>query len=211
MSNAGMQMVQEGLVVRRLGHAALAGLALFVGAALAVHALRGDLDWQRAPLSFYLLGAHGDWLRAAYFALTATLAGLGIGVYAALEKSARSAAPLLLFAIAAVALCTTAVADSHLPGRAPTLEGLVHGVAAQTAFLCVTTAMLLQSWRMRLDAAWRHRFARAFALAVVAFAALWGHALWSAAPRGITQRVVVALVLLWLALVAGWLGRRRVA
>lgn len=209
MSNAGMRLAQERHVAQRLGRAAFAELALFVGTAFAVHALRGDLDWQRAPLSFYLIGAHGDWLRAAYFALAATLVGLGIGVYVALERKARSGAPLLLFVIAAIALCTTALAESHMPGRTPTFEGFVHGVAAQTAFLCVTTAMLLQSWRLRLDAAWRHRFAPAFALAAVAFIALWGHALWGGAPRGITQRVVVALVLLWLGLVAAWLGRRR--
>lgn len=207
MSNAATRGAQPHPVVHRSGHGALAGVALFVATALAVHALRGDLDWQRAPLSFYLLGDYGLWLRAAYFTLAVTIAALGLGGYLALARHARSAAPLLLFAVAAIALCTTAAADSRLPDRLPTLENVVHGIAAQTTFLCVTTAMLLQSWRLRLDVAWRHRFATAFALAAVAFAALWVHALWASAPRGLTQRVVVVLVLSWLALWAYWLGR----
>jgi hypothetical protein len=204
VSGAGMQAVQGRDIARRSGRVALAGVATV----LAVHALRGDLDRQRAPLSLYLLGEHGLWLKAAYFALAAAIAGLGVGGYVALEKDTHSAAPLLLFAAAAVALCTTAAADSRPPGRVPTLANFAHGVKTQTTFLCVTMAMLLQSRRMRLDAAWRHRFAPAFALAALAFTALWRHALWSAAPRGL-QRAVVVLVLAWLALCAYWLSRTR--
>ncbi|MFC0677636.1 DUF998 domain-containing protein [Lysobacter korlensis] len=203
--------MQETVVVRRLGLASLAGVLAFLFTAIAVQALRADLDWRQAPLSFYLLGGHGYWLKAAYFGLAASLAGLGAAGYLGLQRGARSAAPALLFAIAALALCTTAITDSRLPGRDGTLESLVHGIAAQTAFLCVTTAMLLQSWRIRLDAAWRHRFAPAFALAAAAFVALWGHALWNGAPRGLTQKIVVLLVLAWLGLVGYWLSRRRAA
>jgi hypothetical protein len=110
--------------------------------------------------------------------------------------------------MAALGLCVTAIADSNLPQRAPTLQGWLHGVAAQTAFLCVTTAMLLQSWRMRADAYWRPRFARAFLLAAIAFAAVWIVAFWRDAPRGLAQKAVILLIVGWLAMAALWLRRQ---
>lgn len=190
---------------RALGHIALAGLLLFIAVAVTVQALRRDLDWTRAPLSFYLLGAWGPWLQAAYAALAVALCSLGAGYYVALDRNRRSAAPWLLFACAGAGLCVTALAHSNLPGRVPTLEGFVHGVAAQTAFLCVSVAMLLQSWRLRADPRWHRRFAPAFTLALACFAAIWADALWHGMPRGLEQRLAIALILAWLLLAAHWL------
>lgn len=194
---------------RVLGVFALAGVLAFAVAALALQGLRADLDWRAAPLSLYLLGAHGAWLKAAYFGLAAGLVALGIAGYAGLSSAARSGAPVLLFCGSGAALAVVAIADSRLPGQDATLESLVHGIAAQAAFLCVAVAMLLQSWRLRFDAAWRHRFMPAFVLAGVAFVALWMHALWRDAPRGLTQKFVVLLVLAWLGAVAWGFSRRR--
>jgi hypothetical protein len=192
-----------------LGRIALAGLLFFILVAVAVQRLRGDLEWQDAPLSFYLLDAYGHWLQAAYAVLAIALCALGAGYYRALDARQRSAAPWLLFTAAGIGLCVTALA--HLPGRAPTLEGFVHGVAAQAAFLCVTVAALLQSWRLRADPRWRRRFAPAFALALAGFAAIWVDALWHGMPRGLEQRLVIALILAWLLLAASWLRRYRSA
>lgn len=190
---------------RRLGVAALVGVSLFALVCLAVQFLRTDLDWRRTPLSFYLLDAYGPWVQAAYFALALAMPLLGAGWYMALRPQARSAAPLLLFACGGLALGITAVADSGGPARPSTFEALVHGIAAPAAFLCVTTAMLLQSWRLRGDAHWRHRFAVAFTIATTAFVGLWVHALWRDAPRGLTQKAEIAVILLWLGLGANWL------
>jgi hypothetical protein len=194
-----------------LGRIALAGLLFFILVAVVVQLLRGDLDWRDAPLSFYLLDAYGHWLQAAYVVLAIALCALGAGYYRAFDARQRSAAPWLLFTAAGLGLCVTALAHSNLPGRAPTLEGFVHGVAAQTAFLCVTVAALLQSWRLRVDPRWRRRFAPAFGLALAGFAAIWVDALWHGMPRGLEQRLVIALILAWLLLAAGWLCRGRTA
>lgn len=191
----------------RLGGYALVGIVAFVLICSAAQLLRTDLDWLKAPLSFYLRGDHGVWVQMAYFALAMAMLGLGFGFYRALQPDARSGAPLLLFVCAAVALCVTALAEGNMPMRPPTLEGFVHGMAAQTAFLCVTTATLLQSLRFRIDARWRRRFALAFSVAVVGFVALWIHAHWRDAPRGLAQKVVIALILGWLTLGAMWLRR----
>lgn len=190
-----------------LANAALAGLSLFSSIAIATQLQRPDLDWRLAPISFYLSGPYGVWLQAAYFMLAAALAAVGSAYYRALAPSARSGAPALLFAFAAISLATTAVADSNLPQRDAGLQGWVHGTAAQAAFLFATTAMLLQAWRLRADPGWRRRFVVAFVWAACCFAGVWALAFWRELPRGLAQKTLIAGIVGWLALSAWWLRR----
>jgi hypothetical protein len=185
---------------RACGAIAFAGVAAFAIVCVAVQGLRADLDWIASPLSYYLTGAYGVPVQAVYVALSAALAALGVGFHRGLSREARSAAPLLLFAVAAVALTVTAASEAAKSHGEREFWALVHGTAAQTTFLCVTVAMILQSLRMRLDARWRRRFVPALVLACVAFAALWLHVLDRALPRGLSQKTVIALIVLWL----GW-------
>jgi uncharacterized membrane protein len=109
-----------------------------------------------------------------------------------------------------VAICIVALAHTDLPGGpAPTGHGLLHNLAALLAFLCVSLAMLMQSLRFRHDPQWRPYFRLAFALALLTFAALLTYALWTALPRGITQKTVILLIVLWLLLAARWLMQTR--
>lgn len=178
---------------------ALATLAFFMAAALAVHGLRPELDWVASQMSLYLIGDWGPLLQAAYTALAVGMFTLGVGLYRALARSARSAAPLLLFAIAAPALVATAYAPMRFPDEAMRLEHLVHGVAAQTTFLCATAGMVLQALRFRLDPHWRRLAPAALLLALLCFAAVWMLALWRDLPRGLAQKTVIALIVAWLA------------
>lgn len=202
-----MRLALDDAAVRRMGTAALAGVLVFVLVCSAVQFLRADLDWMRAPLSFYLIDAYGGWVRAAYGLLSVTLGLIGVGYYRALTPQARSGVARALFVLAGLALAVTASAETQRARQPLTVEGTVHAIAAPLAFLFVTAAMLLQSWCLRGDAQWRARFGPAFVLAVASFAALWGHALWRTAPRGLTQKAVILLILAWLALAALWLRR----
>lgn len=186
----------------RFGMPALAGIVLFTLTCLMVQVLRGDLDWVDVPLSFYLLGAWGMELRVAYVVMAVSLVVLAAGLYRSLSPSARSAAPLLLFAVAAVALCVVAVAETNTWAHPNTLHGFVHGTAARTTFLCLTVAMLLQACRMRLDVYWRPWARPAFLGALTCFTGLWVQALWRDLPRGLSQKVLVLMILLWLAAMA---------
>jgi hypothetical protein len=184
---------------RAFGAVGLAGVAAFALVCGVVQVLRTDLSWSAAPLSYYLTGAYGDGVIASYLALSVALAAIGLGFRRVLRGRARSAAPLLLFLVAAFALALTALSE-----KAKALDegggwALVHLLAAQTTFLCATVAMLLQSWRWRGDALWRRYSARGLALAAFAFAALWVHALVRGLPRGSSQKAVIVLILAWLA------------
>ena len=167
--------------------------------------LRTDLDWHDAPLSAYLKGAYGGWVRAAYYGLSLALMLLGVGLYRALRPQARSVAPVLLLALAGIALAITAITETDLPHLDHEMENRLHRVAALTTFLSVTTAMLLQSWHFRGDAAWRRYFGLAFTLAVASLILLWRYAFWDGLPEGLAQKPVIAMILLWLGFAAWWL------
>jgi hypothetical protein len=189
---------------RRLaGLAAMAGAVGFLLVAGSLQLARSDLDWQQATLSQYLLGPWGLLLRTTYCVLAATIVMLAVGLYAQLSANARSAAPLLLFCIGAVALAGVAIGDSWLPQAAPEFHHWFHHTCAITAFLCVTTGMLLQAWRFRLDEAWRRHFPLAAAWSSVCYALLWVHALWPPAGQGWVQKLLIALIV-----IAMWLGGR---
>jgi hypothetical protein len=193
---------------RWLGVTAMLGLAFFFITSLVLQFARPDLDWYTTPISFYLLGPYSGWLIGAYFALAAAILAVAGGGYLALDTRARRILPLALFAAGAVSVCVVALAhtDTHaMPG--PTGHGILHNFAALSAFLCVTVAMLLQSWYFRRDSAWRGHANSAFVLAAVTFVALWLYGLWTTLPRGASQKFVILLIVLWLMLVSRWLTR----
>lgn len=188
----------------RLGSAVLGLLALFCVLATTVQAARPEYDWWDAPLSFYLAGPHSGWLRLAYYGLGAGAALLAVGLQRALAPAAHyRLVPVLLLA-GGVALAATATWPGASPGHPVSDAGaVVHGLSAIAAFLFVGTAMLLQSTALRRDPHWRPVAAAMLALAVLAFAGLWLHALWKSLPRGASQKAVVSLYLLWLG-AAAW-------
>ncbi|TAN02599.1 MAG: DUF998 domain-containing protein [Rhodanobacteraceae bacterium] len=194
---------------RILGAIALLGVAAFAIICGAAQLVRTDYSVLHTPLSFYALGPFGGVVEASYFALAPGLVALGAGWYRALARNARSAAPLLLFVLGALTLVVTAVEFTDVPNQPPTLHGLVHVLAAGATFLCVTVAMLLQSWRLRHDPRWRVHFRSAFTHAAITFVALWVYALVKTIPRGLAEKVVIALILAWLWRAGWWLVRDR--
>lgn len=181
---------------------AAAGLACFLAAALALHLLRPELDPVASQMSLYLIGPWGGLLQAAYVALSVAMVGLAWDARRSIDPAARSAAPLLMFVLAGLCLSTTAYAGMDLPGAGPSLEGLVHGISAQGAFLFATTAMVLQAIGLRRDRHWRAQARWLLAWALACFAAIWVLALWRDLPRGLAQKAVIALIVGWLAAVA---------
>lgn len=182
---------------------ALAGMLVFLATGIAAQGLRPELDWTRVPNSYYLIGPWGGMVRTGYYAMALALILLGVGAYRTLSPATRSAAPLLLFVAAGIALGVTALAHTNTWNRPPTLHGYVHGVAAQAAFLCTAAAMLLQAWRLRGDARWLRWFRPAFTYAALCFVLLWVQAFWRALPRGLSQKLLILLILAWL-LAAAW-------
>lgn len=198
----------------RHGHAALlavAAVSVFSATALWLQWARQDLDWVQATLSLYLHGPGGLALRSAYCALAVAIMLLAWSLYAGSRSPRRSSAAPLLFCVAGLGLMGVAIGDSWLPALAPLVAPLVHGLAANTAFLCVSAGMLLQSWYLRADPLWLRWAALAWWWAWGCFVLLWLHVLWRGPPRGAGQKLVIAAVVVWLLGVAlcQWRHARR--
>ncbi|KPN20535.1 hypothetical protein AO715_11860 [Xanthomonas sp. Mitacek01] len=186
------------VAIRRATAVAAASLALFLMAGIALHLLRTDLDPVDSQMSLYLIGAWGPLLQSAYVALGIGMVALGWGLRLAHAPAARSAAALLLFALAGTSLSITAYAWMDLPGVDRSMEGLIHGVSAQGAFLFATTGMAVQALNFLRDPRWRRAARWALPWALLCFASVWVLALWRDAPRGLAQKTVIVLILGWM-------------
>jgi hypothetical membrane protein len=185
-------------------------LTYFFTASLALQFLRHDYDWIGDPLSFYLIGPDSGWLILGFFALAAGILGVGLGLHASVQVTPLRSISLWLFMTAALATCVVALAHTDLPGGPkPTPHGMLHYAAASVAFLGVTLAMLSQSWCLRSDPRWQRHFRKAFGLAVLTFVALAVYVLWRALPRGISEKIVIMLIVLWLLYASRWLMQTR--
>lgn len=196
-------------LTRAFGIVALIGFAVIIVTCLTVQFLRTDLDWITTSMSIYVMGPYGAFVQASFFAPAPGVALLGIGWYRTLNRRARNLVPLVLFVIAATALCVMAANAADATRQPVTEHGLVHQWAAFATFVCITTAMLLQSWLMHRDPRCRGRCPAALTIAAVAVVYFWIYALVKPIPRGLGEKVVIALVLLWLWRAAWWLVRGR--
>ncbi|MFC3814647.1 DUF998 domain-containing protein [Lysobacter sp. GCM10012299] len=201
----------DGVVRQKSGLICLVAVLVFLSTCIVLQWLRTDLDWRQDPLSAYLKGPYGGWLRMAYYALSMALMLLGAGLYRVLQPRARSAVPAFLLALAGIALTFTAMSETDLPLLDHGQENLLHRIAALTTFLSVTLAMMVQSWRFHYDDIWRAHVALALPLAVASFIALWIYAYWHGLPEGLRQKTVITMILLWLGIAAWWLRGEQVA
>ncbi|MGJ4728304.1 DUF998 domain-containing protein [Luteimonas sp. SDU101] len=185
---------------------AAACLAFFIAAAIVLHLLRPDLDPVHSQMSLYLIGPWGGLLQAAYVALSVAMVGLAWQARHNAPPHARSAAALSMFVLGGVCLSITAYAGMDLPDVDASMEGLVHGITAQGAFLFATTGIVLQALRLRQDPRWRRHARWLLPWAVACFAAIWVLALARDLPRGLAQKAVICLIVGWLAalLVLSW-------
>jgi hypothetical protein len=193
--------------LQRLSIALLcAAVAVFVLTAGTLQFTRIDLDPIAMPLSTYLRGPGGAWLRDAYYLMAASLGVFAFAGYGAMPRATRSALASALFMTPALLLPVVAYTVLFENTARENLARLLHGLAAQATFLCLVMGMLLWSSRwQRLERTRRQR--TGVVLAWLAFVQMWILALWKDLPPGLTQKLLIALILLWLGW-AAWQLRR---
>ncbi len=179
-------------------------IANFALTACVLQWMRADLDPIAMPLSAYLIGDGGAWLRCAYYLMAASLACLAWASYRVTIPHQRSGLASALFAIAALTLPAVAITATYEHSAHESLARLIHSMAAQTTFLCLVMGMLLLSLRWQRDPQRQASRRMGVVLAWLAFAQMWLLALWKNAPPGLTQKVLIALILWWL----GWATRQ---
>ncbi len=178
---------------------ALLGPLVFLCTAITVQALHPRYDWVRAPLSFYLSGPHGPWLQAAYAFLAAAISAQAWLSWRGERAGVLNTAALMLFFGGAIALVITAVFPGGSPaGAVQPFEHRLHALSALLAFGLTGLGLLL---RGALD--WSRGERMFLPLALLAVGCLLLHVFVRELPRGASQKLTIALYLLWLWL-HGW-------
>ncbi|WP_432122973.1 DUF998 domain-containing protein [Streptomyces sp. S1] len=185
-------------------------LACFAVAVLAFAVsdmVNGGYDPLTETVSRYVNLPHGWLVTVGLLAVAAGSAAVAVAVRAA--GSGRGGWLLHLWA---GCVLVAAVFPADPPGNwsRPSLSDGVHGVAAWVGFLALAVAIVRLTTAWRREPAWASKapvptvLARASAVAFVLFAVAFVDraALTHTAPLGLVERIVIALDLAWLALVA---------
>lgn len=165
---------------------------------------RSDLDPIAVPLSIYLTGQGGAYVRMAYYLMGVALLCFAADSYRATTPALRSVLASALFALPGVLLPVVAATELFKGSAYENQAALVHGLAALATFLMLSFGMLLLSSRWRRDPRLGvSRFTGA-TLAWLATLVLWLQVFLRQLPHGLMQKLAIVLILLWL----GWAARQ---
>jgi hypothetical protein len=190
--------------VRPTAYFMMTAVALFAAICGGAQFWRTDLDPIAVPLSIYLTGPGGFYVRLVYDVMGVALVFFAVGSYRATAVPLRSALASTLFATAGCLLPVVAATELFKGTAYENLAALLHGVAAQATFLTLGFGSLLLSSRWRRDPHFSASRVAGAALAWLAFAVLWLQTLMRALPHGLMQKLLIVLILLWL----GWAARQ---
>ena len=161
---------------------------------------RTDLNWIAIPLSTYLFGPGGAYVRSAYYLMAIALLGFAWAVYIATAPAQRSMLASILFAAAGIALPVVAITELFRGTAYEDIAHLVHMLSAPATFLWLSFGMLLLSSRWQHDQRMKKGGRPGLVLAWMATFILWFQVLVPGLPNGLWEKLAIALILLWL----GW-------
>lgn len=191
-------------IVRPAGYLLACAVILFTCVCGAAQYWRTDLNPIAAPLSIYLTGPGGVYVRAVYDAMALALLLFAFASYRATAEAQRSVLASLLFALAGLALPVVAATPLYAGTPHENLAHLLHGLTAQGTFLTLSFGMLLLSYRWRHDPRLGAHLHTGVILAWLATVFLWLQFFARHLPHGLMQKLLIVLMLLWLA----WAARR---
>lgn len=190
-------------VVRFAPYLMILAVIAFIAVCTAAQFWRTDLDWVAIPLSTYLFGPGGAYVRAVYYLMSIALLCFARASYVATASAQRTALGSTLFAAAGVILPVVAITELFRGTPYAELAHVTHKVAAPATFLWLSFGMLLLSSRWRRDLRLKEGSLFGIVLAWVATFVLWFQVLVHGLPNGLMEKLAIALILLWL----GWAGR----
>ena len=184
---------------------ALAGIAYFVLAIVALHFLRPDLNPIQQPTSAYAVGPYGWIMASAFFSASVAWFALVRGLARAVAQPARSRLGLGLLGLWAVAVLIAMLFPMDMPGTPATIAGTIHDVTGPVAFLCLTAGMTLVSWRFKDGTQWHALRRGALILSVImlfGYVATFLSFITGSDYLGLYQRIALATSVAWLVCVA---------
>ncbi len=195
------------------GLLALAGVAgplmffigdLFAGLSASNYNLVRDsissLAWARIgwiqTIGFLAIGLLVEVFTAGLFLSIRGVRGFGLGI--------------LLLVCFGFGLLLVGAFHTDMPGRRHTIDGTIHGVAANTVFWLLPAATLLIAPSLKKDPYWEPLFTYSVASALFALAWILVYRLWLPEELswfGLYERILVADEIIWVEVMAIWLLR----
>ena len=186
--------------VRHASRLMIFAVIAFTAVCTAAQFWRSDLDWIAIPLSTYLFGPGGGYVRAVYYLMALGLLGFARASYLATAPARRTVLGSSLLAAAGVILPIVAITELFRGTPYEELAHVTHKIAAPATFLWLSFGMLLLSSRWRRDPGLKKGSLPGVVLAWVATFVLWFQVLMPGLPNGLMEKLAIALILSWL----GW-------
>ncbi len=196
--------------------ATIVGIAASVGLGLTAQLVTPGHNALSMGASALAVGRHGWLMKLAFVARGLAALTLVAAVVVVVPGSGRSGWGLTLIAVWGVGAFLLAFFATDMPDGPPTAHGAIHALVAAIVYVAVAVGELLVSLDLGHESAWRSLSHLATPLAVAVLVALVAQfAGFRAAMRsmdeglgrysGLVQRVFLALVLLWMLIVAAGL------
>ncbi len=203
-----IQVTRQARQVAWLALIAMGGIVYFVVAVVVLHFLRPEYNPINHAVSNYAVGSYGYLMTAAFYVLALSVYALALGLTRSIALTNLSRVAVLLLYLASIGMVVMGIypGDVHALHPPATITGVIHWTAAGISFLSIMTAAFLLSSSFRTDERWQafQRPCFELALAMVGALLLYG-VLALVGWIGIGQRIYIAVCLLWLLVLAGWL------
>jgi hypothetical protein len=196
---------------RRLAEVATGCFAYFIVVLVLLHGLRPDYTPVDHMISDYAVGPQGWMMVTAFVAVAVGCLTLGLGMASAGPRSLPGRAAVLLLWVATIGLLVTAMFPTDLETAATTATGNIHTASFLVNVCSLILCALLFAVSFHQSEDWRGYRWIGLALAIALLAAFVAQflTLHRGAPYGLTNRLFVAVLMVWFVTTA--LQLRRVA
>jgi len=181
----------------------IVGIAYFFAAVTAEELLRPLYDPVQRTISELAVGPFGFLQTSAFVVLGLSLLALQHALYRRLRHTTASRVALVLMGLCGIFSFVAAAFPTDLKGAVVTVAGTIHELVASAGYAGLIVAMILLSLHFRRDERWRAFFAPSSSLAVLGAATSIVVGVTSSSDvSGLSQRLMVVPLLLWVALTA---------
>ena len=180
----------------------------FVVAVVVLHFLRPEYNPINHAVSNYAVGTYGYLMTAAFYVLALSVFALALGLTRSIALTYLSRVAVLVLCLASVGMVVMGIfpGDVHAQHPPATITGVIHWTAAGISFLSIMIAAFLLSSFFKMDERLQRYQRPCFLLALIMVEALLLYGILALVGLiGMGQRIYIAVCLLWLLVLAGWL------
>ena len=179
------------------------GILYFFAAVTTEELLRPLYDPVQRTISELAVGPFGFLQTSAFVVLGLSLLALQHGLARSLRHSALSKVACVLLALCGVTAFLAAAFPTNLKGAVVTVAGQIHESAADAGYAGLIVAIILLTIHFRRDERWRGYVSASSSLAVLgAGSSIFMGATGGGDLSGLSQRLMVVPLLLWVVLTA---------